>query len=239
MRSPGRVGDIVANSRLAGSFRASRALGEFLLIVAGVTVALGAESLWAARLDRLREAEYMEQLRSDLAENQRRLDVAILDEETIGAAALTALQAVMSGEPIPVDSAQAWVVERRGLFYSDPRLLTGTFSGLVESGDLRLVRDPTIRKAIIAYVPQVVSDRAEFDRWVDTFIAGLVKYRPSPRRGAVEDPTTFQETVNLVASGSPVAAELLDHAIWTNTVRLIYLRRMLAATDSVASVLAP
>jgi hypothetical protein len=137
----------------------SRLIAEFLLIVAGVTVALGADSLWSIRQDHARESEYLEQLRADLAENRARLDAAILDEETLGAAALAALEALARESPITADSARAWLVERRGFMYSDPRLLTGTFSGLIESGDLRLIRDPDVRKSIIAYLPMPLARR--------------------------------------------------------------------------------
>ena len=92
----------------------SRLAAEFLLIFAGVTVALGADSLWSLRQDHARESAYLEQLRGDLAENRARLDAAILDEETLGVAALSALEALRRGSPIPADSARAWLVERRG-----------------------------------------------------------------------------------------------------------------------------
>ncbi|MFV1988523.1 MAG: hypothetical protein ACC682_14695 [Gemmatimonadota bacterium] len=218
---------------------ASRLVGEFLLIVGGVTVALAADSLWSARQERVRETEYLVQLRSDLAENRERLEAAIEDEETIGAAALTALNAVKSGQRISRDSARAWIIERRGLYYSDPRLLTGTFSGLVESGDLRLVRDAAIRRAIIGYLPQVSSDRGEFDRWVDAFIAGIAPIRTVVLTLPSYAGTLGETSVDAVSAfpAHPLLAEVLDSAIWTNEIRLIYLRRMLEATDSAAAVL--
>lgn len=231
----------LANVRFMNVTGASRLAGEFLLIVAGVSVALGADSLWSAHQDRGRESEYLEQLRSDLAENRDRLAAAIEDEETLGAAAVSALRAVVSGQAISPDSSRAWLVERRGLYYSDPRLLTGTFSGLVESGDLRLVRDPEIRKSIIAYLPQVFSDRAEFDRWVDTFIEGIRPLRTAVLALSTYHPSMAEANVYVLANTPvhPVMTEVLDMAVWTNEVRLIYLRRMLAATDAAAAALAP
>lgn len=219
--------------RRLSSTGASRVVGEFLLIVAGVTVALGADALRSARQDRAREEEYLEQLRSDLAENRKRLVAAIEDEETLGAAALSALKAVLSGQPISVDSARAWLVERRGFYYSDPRLLTGTFSGLVESGDLRLVRAPDLRKAIIAYLPQISADRSEFDRWVDAFITGVRPFRTVVLELPVYEQTVAEAGVQALASypAHSLMPAVLDTAIWTNEIRLIYLRRMLSATD--------
>jgi len=222
-----------------GEIRWSRLAAEFLLIVAGVTVALGADSLWSLRQDHARESEYLEQLRADLAENRTRLDAAILDEETLGAAALAALEALTTGSPITADSARAWLVERRGFMYSDPRLLTGTFSGLIESGDLRLIRDSDMRKSIIAYVPQITADRAEFDRWVGELIKGFRAYRPVAL-SLPEYYTAVGETGVHALSAVPVHPLMrpaLDVAVWTNQLRLIYLRRMLAATEQTSALL--
>lgn len=50
------------------------------------------------------------------------------------------------------------------------------------------------------------------------------------------------EAMVAVFSASPVdplMIGVLDAAIWTNEVRLIYLRRMLAATDATAGLLSP
>jgi hypothetical protein len=212
---------------------------EFLLIVAGVTAALGADSLWSVRQERVRESEYLEQLRADLAENRVRLDAAILDEETLGAAALTALGALERGAPITADSARAWLVERRGFMYSDPRLLTGTFSGLIESGDLRLIQDVEMRKSITAYRPLTTADRVEFDRWVGQLVEGYRAYRPvalsMPEYYTVVGETGAQALSTVPVH--PLMRPTLDIAVWTNQLRLIYLRRMLAATEETSAAL--
>ncbi len=155
----------------AGRFR--RAATEFVLIVTGVSVALGAQSLWDFGQDRDAEREYLSQLQSDLAENQRRLRDALELEEQQAAAAQAALNALAAGAEVPADSAQVWLMERRGLFYSDPRPITGTFSALVETGDLRLIRDSEKRNAIISYLAQIGADKTEFDRFVDDHLFAL------------------------------------------------------------------
>ena len=226
--------------RVLSATRSPRVLGEFLLIVAGVTVALAADSLWSFRQDRVLEAEYLEQLRSDLDENRDRLIAAIEDEETIGDGAFSALSAVKGGETISPDSARAWLVEQRGFYYADPRLLTGTFSGLVESGDLRMIRDPDVRKSILGYLPQIQADRVEFDRWVDAFITGIRPYRTVLLRLPKTERSLAEGSVQALSTfpGHPLLAEALDAAIWSNEIRLIYLRRMLVATETVAETLA-
>lgn len=230
----------MTDAGVGGFGRVGKLVQEFILIVVGVSVALGADSLRAAHEDRLREAEYLEQLKADLKENQARLASAILDEETLGAAAVTAMRALKSGVVVSPDSAQDWLVERRALYYSDPRVLTGTFSGLVDSGDLRLIHDPVIRGAIVAYVPQISADQAEFGRFVDTFIEGLKSARlviqGLPRYEPVISDAAVAAFLHRPADPRMITA--LDLAIWSNQVRLIYLRRMLAVTDRTAEILA-
>ena len=225
-------------SRPDGNRRWAGMLQEFFLIFVGVTLALGADSFWSERQDQARVSEYLDQLGADLEENSRRLREAISDEEGIGSAATTALLAAKSGSEISVDSARAWLVERRGFYYSDPRLLEGTFSGLTSSGDLRLIADPRLRNAIIAYLPQVSADRAEFDRWVGIFLDDLSEGR-SLVHGLDDYAPAMGDGVAAAFAANPrhpamVAA--LDSQVWTHQVRLIYLRRMLDATEQAAEV---
>lgn len=214
-------------------------VGEFVLIVTGVTVALAADSAWAARQERARGEQYLAQLSSDVAENRNRLLAAIELEEMQGQAALSAFAAAASGEPITADSARAWLVERRGLHYSDPRLLTGTFTAMVESGDLRLVGDEGLRTAIAAYVPQITSDRAEFDRWVGYYLEEIRPLRSAAARAVPYDPAPATAEAAALSAGIAVdeAMASLDAAILANQVRITYLRRMLDATAAVATAL--
>lgn len=216
-----------------------RLVGEFILIVAGVTVALAADSAWAAREDRTRADQYVAQLRSDAAENSERLLAAIELEEMQGQAALAAFRATVSGERISPDSARAWLVDRRGLYYSDPRLVTGTFNAIVVSGDLRLIEDGERRNAIVAYVPQVTADRAEFDRWVGIYLDRTALFREAGARSVPYDPTPGGPEAAALAAGAAVgeAIRALDAAIFANRVRLTYLHRMLDATVTVRAAL--
>jgi hypothetical protein len=212
--------------------RSRRLVGEFLLIVAGVTVALAADSWRAARGEHEREADYLAQLRADLSENRQRLESSIEREKMQGEAALAALRAVQEGRAISLDSALVWMVDRRAFAYSDPRLLTGTFSGIIASGDIHLVRDPGIRTTILAYLPQIDEDKAEFDRWVDFYLEGAASLRraASDRVDYAPDPGVPAAHLLVNNPSHPSVLPSLDAAVFANEARSEYLRRMLAAT---------
>jgi hypothetical protein len=123
-----------------------RSLGELALIVVGVLLALGAESLWSERADRAREQSYLEQIAADARENGRRLEDAIVVERGLiegSRAALLALDA--AGRVHAADSVDAWLNLRRSSFLP----VTGAFRALINAGDLELVEDPGIRAALI------------------------------------------------------------------------------------------
>ena len=224
---------------------------EFVLIVAGVSVALGADSVWEWRQDRQREAEYLAQLSEDLDENAGRLRAAIELEESQRRAAITAFEAVAGGVEVSPDSARSWLLDRRGLYYSDPRLVTGTFTALVSTGDVGLIRDPAIRRAVVGYVPKVQDDMEEFDRWVDR----LIEYNAGLRRIglAVEEApeTTIDRSAPLaeLSRGDPSVSALantrgdagvltsLDGVLFTILPRLTYLRSMLDSTTELYDLL--
>jgi hypothetical protein len=213
-------------------------LGEFVLIVAGVSVALGAESLFDARRDRIREATYLAQIRSDVRENERRLVEAIDQEETRRSEAQAAFAAASAAVAVSADSAQAWLIDRQGLYGTDPRLLTGSVSALVGTGELGLIRDANVRAALAAYVPQIVSDRTEFDRWTQQQIPFLTSlHRVGVLLGSGE---SSRHPAVIALSGSPLNPEVaiaLEGVVWTARNRLIYLTRMLDATRALLAAL--
>ena len=202
--------------------RSTRAIGEFLLIVAGVSVALGAEALWETRQDRTREAEYIAQVRSDLSENTLRLREALELEEMTHLSIQTAIDAVVQQERISPDSAQAWLHDRRGLNYADPRPLTGTFS------------------ALIAYLPQLIYDHAEYDRWVHLYLPHMERLREigigvHPRNSSPVFPTNY---ALLYASTNPDVLAALHGVLQKHRNRRIYLDRMLESTRELADLMA-
>lgn len=219
--------------------RLRRLLGEFVLIVAGVTVALSADSLWDYWQDRVSEREYLEQLLSDLAESEQRFEEAAELEAQQSAAGQSALNAIASGGAIEPDSAQAWLIERRALFYSDPRPLTGTLTALVETGDLRVIRDPAKRQGVIAYLSQISADKTEFDRFVDQTMGYIAQFREVGMGSDFAWTSLGASSVRALVNDTrnPALPVALEGLIISCEIRIVYLNRMLEATRQAAEVL--
>ncbi len=224
---------------MSSSSRARRAVAEFLLIVAGVSVALTADSVWDYRQDRMAETEYLAQLRTDLAETRQRLTDARTLEQQQHAAGVAALSALASAEVVSPDSARSWLIDRRGLYYSDPRPITGTLSALVQTGDLRLIRAADQRNAIVSYLAQITEDKREFDRFVDESLVAIRMIRaagatPARPWGLIGDAAVRALVGRPVDPAVPTA---LEHVITAAEIRQVYLSRMIEATQSIEAVL--
>lgn len=201
-------------------------------------MALGAESLVGLRAERRLEATYLTQIRSDLEENRTRLEAAIESEESRRREVRTAFDLARSRRQVPADSAQTWLIDRQGLFATDPRLLTGTVAAVIGTGDLRLIRDAGLRAALAAYLTQVVSDRTEFDRWTEQQVPFLASLHRAGVLAGSGEPS--QHPAVSALSTNPVDPEVtvaLEGVIWTARNRITYLTRMLEATDGLLAAL--
>ena len=131
--------------RVGQSLKWKSVLGQLALIVGGVLIALAVDSWWANRQERGEERAYLEQLLSDLRETESRLensiagDVGMLDRVSL------VLDRAFNGPLPPSDSLDL------PTGYSQFRPLTGTAMALVQSGDIQLLRNDSIRFRLIAY----------------------------------------------------------------------------------------
>jgi hypothetical protein len=150
-------------------------------------------------------------------------------------AAAAAYQAVARHQTITRDSAEAWVNGRRGVYYSDPRILMGTVTALISTGDLGLLRDPAVRQAVAAYATQIREDREEFDRAVAFLLASVESLRALGFRQQQEVATGGLPSASTATAltGSPGrdALHALDGVLISNDIRVIYLRPMLETND--------
>lgn len=231
---------MITKKRSMKVWSARRWASEFIVIVAGVIVALGANAMWGDWQDRRAEHAYLDQLRGDLDENLVRLRDAMKLEDTQHAAAGAAYAAVVRGDNISKDSAAAWMVTRRGVYYSDPRLLTGTVTTLISTGDLKLIRNSSLRQSIAGYSTRIQEDREEFNRFVASLQPPFDALREEGFRqhGTIADRAGFAAVVAAVTGRPGVAVQhALDGVLIASEIRSVYLKRMLETTQTLREAL--
>lgn len=201
----------------------SRLLAEFVIIVVGVAVGLAVDSARQARSDSERAAQYLDQIRADLATGSEAVDDQIARTRTIAGSAQRLLEGLNQAELPPTDSLRAWWGDLFSLATYRPS--TVTIDALVDGGDLRLIRAPEIRQAIMAYreraglaevastIANDIASRAVSRMGEDMSLANLMFDRDEVRlpidwAAVAQDPALHSQIVIIRVGAASTAQEL-------------------------------
>jgi hypothetical protein len=224
-----RLPVVAAGGGAGGAWK--KAVREFAVIVAGVMAAQGAQAWWDARQDRDREHDYLRQLLADTRTNESRLADAIRADSVTGLANSRAIDALTSTQaPPPADSVVRWVKRTGSMSYFMP--LSGTFRALLGTGDLRLVRNDSLRARIAAYATLLENEDARQGDLRANMIhnaAPFARAFPFIRRVFLHDDAKPMADVQRLRA-DPDAAAVLFSMQAGNANRLAGLRMMRDAT---------
>ena len=145
------------------------ALRELALIVAGVVIAMWLGSLATARSDRVRERTNLRELLTVTRENERRVNQAMFEDSITVTMIMRVIDAVSRTGDVPRDSVALWYGS--SMWYADFYPLTGVYSALMQSGDLSLIRNSTLRSEI-ATVGSALEGAAQQLRSVEQHLLG-------------------------------------------------------------------
>lgn len=145
-------------------------LAEFVVVVAGVLVALAVSAWWQSRLDRQHETEYLQQLDADLlaTENDMEHAQAVLNRRAIAAHAIVH---AFWGER-PANDAEL----RRDLVapWSSARYrpVLGNIEALIATADIQVIRAAALRTELVSYDEWAKARLEDINRYDETY------YRP-------------------------------------------------------------
>jgi hypothetical protein len=133
-------------------------LREFIVIGTSVLAALAGQAWWENGQERARERDYLQQLLADTRENERRLDLVIAEDSASMEAVANVVRALHTPGPLPpADSLVLWTLI--ALNSSDFQPVTGTYEALLSAGDLRLLRNDSLRGKVVAYAATLAHER--------------------------------------------------------------------------------
>jgi hypothetical protein len=193
--------------------------GEFVVIVVGVLMALWVDEIRQARVEADMEVEYLESLLTDLDADLAQFDSTEAWMRRQEAASATVL-ALYAGSP-PTDDVEVLVaaVETAGWQYW-PSITRNTIDDLRSTGNLRLIRDPDLRRAIASYYATVdnvsVPNANARDRiWAqyDARVSNVLE--PGERLAVLQRPGSFGHgiTSDAIEAADPPALEDLIAAL--------------------------
>lgn len=123
---------------------------EFLVVVAGILVALGLQAWWQERQDATRGAEFQRQILSDARATERSLRESIAQDRAHYTATRLLSAALYAPEVPTRGQTLQWLQSYSG-WIADPRPVVGNVNALIQTGDIRLVANPEVRRALVSY----------------------------------------------------------------------------------------
>lgn len=146
-------------------------VAEFVVVVAGILVALAVSSWAQQRQENKREQAYLRQLSADLGASEKDLAEAV-DLLQLRAEATARVLHRFWRNDLSVD---AQIVQDLALPRSTRRFrpVLGTAEALISSGDLNLIRSDPLRAQVIAYLESMKTNLENINRYDETY------YRPA------------------------------------------------------------
>jgi hypothetical protein len=206
-------------------------LAEFVVVVAGVLVALMLNGWAQERQDGQREQAYLRQLHADLIASERDLGEAEEFLDRRAAASARVLHRFWRDEVVVDDS----LIEDLSLPRSTRRFrpVLGTAEALISSGQINLIRSDALRGAILGYVESMKTQLEDINRYDETY------YRPAVTR-LYQGPDLYQYvrfaspderllprplTVERVPFPAPLAGMLRDRSVYDGYNSLLVAHR--------------
>ena len=147
---------------------------EFLVVVTGVLVALAVQAWYQGVSDRGDEQDYLRQLASDL----RATETSMARADSLsrrGEHSGTMLVRAFNDPALSSDSVVNWLASMGGVTFRLP--VMGTIEALIASGDLRLIRDDSLRAAIAAYLDETRSLTDLYEKAMERWYQGRGRLR--------------------------------------------------------------
>lgn len=129
------------------------AVGEILLVVVGILIALSIDTWKSDKLDRISETEYLKRLSADLVRDTLNyswtMRVSGVKQRALG----ELLGSLRKDRLVRLDSSTAIqaLFSARLLSFAHPKVVTGTYEELKNTGSFRQIESTLLRTAITAY----------------------------------------------------------------------------------------
>ncbi len=147
---------------------------EYLIVVLGVLTAVALNAWWQGQQDAAHEQDYLHQLLADLNQTEEHFERMGPWHGIRDVSAAKLVRSFRSGSTPPADSVVHWAWRASQVDRST--FVTGTATALVETGDLNLIRDDSLRSSITQYIDLIGEEKASMahnDEDMSPYIATL------------------------------------------------------------------
>lgn len=139
---------LLTNNRFSKYF--FYAIGEIILVVIGILIALKINNWNEAQKDREREKMYLQSLKFDLKESQAELNRVIKKTDTIALSTIELLKPTFDTVPMPSPATFDSLINNT-YGYTIAMTNEGTINDITGSGDLKVIRNDSLRRMIASW----------------------------------------------------------------------------------------
>lgn len=126
------------------------AIGEIVLVVIGILIALSINNWNQERLESIKENTYLSNLESDLQQQLEYIDIQLEHENNYSTVSQQLLERFKQEETLTIDTASSKqlmiLTERKTFTKADP-----TYQDLISTGNIGLIKDEMLRNELLAY----------------------------------------------------------------------------------------
>ncbi|MDU8885264.1 DUF6090 family protein [Yeosuana sp. MJ-SS3] len=167
------------------------AIGEIILVVVGILIALQINNWNENRKDRILEKEYLNRILVDIKSDQELLKVYTIDRYARKVECLEKTKAYYQGDYIITDTIQFLNDVGYGGVYGfvDWFLNKNTYNELISTGNLRKIESDSLRTAITTYyeISNALQNSAK------NYISGYIKFINSLKVFDINNPESISE----------------------------------------------
>jgi hypothetical protein len=169
--------------------------GEFVAIVFAVLLALAVDNCASASHDRRLELGYLDRIRDDLEANSVALKEVRTSLETTERHGMAVLQATADQRPQVIDTAGLIASLLHSTFSPGwPIVRTATYTELISTGQLGLIRDSDVRQAIVEYYTRMAQLAGSWERDITYHRNSVRRLIPIETRRHIGDVCPAQRT---------------------------------------------
>jgi len=140
---------LIANGKTSNYLK--YAIGEIVLVVIGILIALQINNWNESRLDRIQETAILKQLRTEFKSNLKQLDEKIGIRNYMMAAAIKLLNYIDEPDKRNVDSIDTQIAKTVPYTTFDPII-----NDLATSGSLRLIRNDSLKQLLSFWTSEII-----------------------------------------------------------------------------------
>ncbi|BFP41477.1 hypothetical protein FGF1_23220 [Flavobacteriaceae bacterium GF1] len=235
--------NVLENNRIGTYLK--YAVGEIVLVVIGILLALQINNWSEARKRKVEEKELLNALIEDFSQNKLRIEHTIDKETDVVKMSTSLIKAMQSNRTdIPLDSIRFWVASGAKSWWKT-EFVTGTYDAMISSGKIEILESDDLKRVLSQFSADIDSGFEDHYESMNYLIAmnkisaditpALIHDSQSKELGVVVTNDDFDVSVKKLLENDTYLGLLISKT-WLETLRIDYQQKLKAYINEIISI---